>query len=206
MWHTSYDSGQGWEDLGGVFDVPSQVAITSWGQGRLDLFGQANNQLYHQSYDGGWNTGWDGLGGSLASRGLAAISTRSGTIDVFAIWTDGQVYTLKFSNGSWGSWDSLGTPPGGVGQSTAAYSTHYNQLAASWVGIAGPAIVFAYDPLGNLYKRTAPYTLGWTMIDNSKTTAIASLSASRRSGNIELFALASGSSGSGIVRQNSIIQ
>ena len=55
----------GWESLGGV--LTSGPAVSSWDDGRLDVFVRGTDKaLWHKWFDGRWS-GWESLGGVLTS-------------------------------------------------------------------------------------------------------------------------------------------
>jgi hypothetical protein len=67
-------------------------AAVAWGPGRLDVFGQGQNQhAYHASYDGGWS-GWEDLGGVFpVGATFAAVAWGPGRLDVFGQGLTGRV-------------------------------------------------------------------------------------------------------------------
>jgi hypothetical protein len=104
-WHKWYDGNwSGWESLGGV--LSGGPAVSSWANGRLDLFVRgSDNALWHKWFDGNWSQ-WESLGGTLTSD-PAAVSWGNGRIDVFARGTDNTL-VHKWFNGNWSQWESLG--------------------------------------------------------------------------------------------------
>jgi hypothetical protein len=70
-----------WESLGGI--LSSVPAVSSWAEGRLDVFVRGtDNALWHKWFDGSWYE-WESLGGVLTS-GPGAVSWDPNRIDVFA--------------------------------------------------------------------------------------------------------------------------
>jgi hypothetical protein len=81
-------------DLGGGFH--SDVAVSSWGLRRLDLFRQGdNNTLQHRSWDGRSWTRWETIGGGVVDT-PAAISWDDNRIDVFALGINGHLLHKHF--------------------------------------------------------------------------------------------------------------
>ena len=70
-----------WENLGG--ELTSGPTVSSWSEGRLDVFAKGtDNALHHKWFDGKWSN-WENLGGELTSD-PAAVSWSNKRIDVFA--------------------------------------------------------------------------------------------------------------------------
>jgi hypothetical protein len=95
-----------WQALGG--DLVEAPAVSSWGNGRLDVFVRGtDDQLWHMYY---WNgpdwSGWEPLGGSITSS-PAAVSWGSDRIDIFARGGDGHLWHMSWNNG-WTGWEPLG--------------------------------------------------------------------------------------------------
>jgi Subtilase family len=95
----------GFETLAGA--VAGTPAVTSWSNGRLDLFERGTDgQLIHKAFANGAWSAWESLGGGLIG-GPAAVSWGVGRIDVFARGTDNALWHKVFA-GSWSGWESLG--------------------------------------------------------------------------------------------------
>jgi hypothetical protein len=93
-----------WESLGGV--LSSAPDVTSWADGRLDVFVRGTDSaLWHKWFDGNWSH-WESLGGVLSSDPSAA-SWANGRIDAFVRGTDNALWH-KWYDGSWSHWESLG--------------------------------------------------------------------------------------------------
>jgi hypothetical protein len=166
------------------------ISIAAKQNNRLDIFAEGPayfpgstqedtslRHLSHRYFNGSSWAAWEDLGGSLAFSGLSATSTTTTSLDIYAIWTDGQVYWLQFNSG-WRSWQSLGAPPGGVVQRTPPTAWgHPGNFVTATIDPSGHAVVLAYNQTGELYKRVAPYNLGWTLIDNNHQTQPGSLTA-----------------------------
>jgi repeat uncharacterized protein DUF346 len=85
----------------------SDPTAVSWGANRIDVFARGpDNALWHKSWDGNIWSGWESLGGSLAS-GPDVASWGSGRLDVFARGTDNTLQHMSYQNG-WSAWESLG--------------------------------------------------------------------------------------------------
>jgi hypothetical protein len=84
----------------------SSPAVTSWGEGRLDLFVRGrDNALWHRWYAGGWSH-WQSLGGVITAD-PAAVSWGNGRIDLFVKGSDNQMHH-KYYAGGWSNWLGLG--------------------------------------------------------------------------------------------------
>ncbi len=97
-----------WDPLSGVFNAGGP-AVSSWGQGRLDVFGRGtNNSVYHKYYDAGaWSPVWTNLGGTT-NYGPAAVSWGANRIDVFHVGTNCHLYHGWWDGVSWHLWEDLG--------------------------------------------------------------------------------------------------
>jgi hypothetical protein len=123
------------------------VAVSSWGPGRLDIFGlsQQYGEIWHVAYDssiGGWQA-WEDLGGVGTSM-PAAVSWGNGRIDLFVRGTDNAIYTKAWI-GYWypaqAGWYGLG---GDMSSGPTVASYQPNRLD-----------VFATSAIdGNLLHRT----------------------------------------------------
>ena len=98
------------EDIG--IQVSGAPAVSSWEQGRLDVFVRStDNRLFHRVYQ---NDAWQGANWSDLSDGHtmqtspAAVSWGPNRIDLFAVW-ENEVHHRAFHNGAWGAWtENLG--------------------------------------------------------------------------------------------------
>ena len=78
----------------------------SWSFGRIDVFVRGNDAaIWHKYHQGTWS-GWESLGGNLASAPAAA-SWGPGRLDVFARSTDSTLLH-KYYQGGWSGFESLG--------------------------------------------------------------------------------------------------
>ena len=115
------------------------LAVESMEAGRVDLFTRGSDDALHQKVlQGGVWSGWNDLGGVLASA-PAAVSMNAGRMDVFARSSTDTLVQRTFSNGAWGEWTDLG----GVLTSAPA--------AVSWGD--GHLEVFARGAGNSLYRR-----------------------------------------------------
>jgi hypothetical protein len=107
--------------------MPSNIAATSWGLGRFDLFTtlftiDGIERVRHKFFEGTWGPGgiqdsWEDLGGAGPQRfwrDPAAVSWGPGRVDVFAVGGDERM-DHKFFEGTWGpgaldsDWESVGS-------------------------------------------------------------------------------------------------
>jgi Repeat of unknown function (DUF346) len=99
-WHSG-------DPLGG--NIVSDPEISTWGSGRLDVFGRgADNTLqhrWHESPGAGWS-GWENLGGALAS-GVGSVSWAPGRVDVVGRSSTNHLLRWWY-DGLWHSEDLLG--------------------------------------------------------------------------------------------------
>lgn len=106
-WHTPDSIGK--PSWGGVTSDPD---ISSWGEGRLDVFARGpNNELVHRAYANGWQ-GWENFGSTLAS-GPSAVSWAPFRIDVVARATDNSILHWAYNGSTWVGPDNLGKPSWG---------------------------------------------------------------------------------------------
>jgi hypothetical protein len=89
------------------FEVEGAPAVSSWQEGRLDVFVRGtDNNLYHRVYE---NDAWQGADWEEMSDGNeietspGAVSWGHNRIDLFAVW-DQQVHHRAFQNGVWSAW------------------------------------------------------------------------------------------------------
>jgi len=107
----------GWQSLGGEFT--SGPAVASWAPNRLDVFARGtDNALYTSSWTGtAWN-GWSQLAPNPIDSAPAAVARGPAAqgfglpgpnlIDLFALGTDKQMYTMAWDGSRWSGWNSLG--------------------------------------------------------------------------------------------------
>ena len=103
------------ESLGGLVDVThSQLAATSWGDGRLDVFaiGANDSGLLHKYWDGSqWNpsNGMENLGANL-SAGVTAVSWNVSRLDVFANDQNKNLLHIYYDGTGWSNWEDMQSP------------------------------------------------------------------------------------------------
>jgi hypothetical protein len=92
-----------------------QIAVCSWGPGRLDVFTFAKGQAtWHKVFDGQWHP-WENLAGTTVSA-PAAMTWGPGQMEVYQIGTDDAVWHKWYSNGQWSGgngwdgWSNLSQP------------------------------------------------------------------------------------------------
>ncbi|KZM28791.1 uncharacterized protein EKO05_0006089 [Ascochyta rabiei] len=118
IWAVSYDGNvwSEWTELGA--DFAGEVAVTSWGEDRIDVFAKSRNLVLHKHWvpDSGWAEAWESLGdpfpstssieGLIASSPLAASWRDSdgsdGVIDI--VVNRGSTVHNLFKNGAWSEW------------------------------------------------------------------------------------------------------
>jgi hypothetical protein len=167
VWHKAWNGSawEEWHDIGGVCaEFGQPVAVSSWGANRLDIFckGQ-DNTVWHTYWDNAWGE-WHSIGGDLgvgSSPYISAVSTASNTIDIFALFADGQIYTQRWANNAWTGWNSIGAPPQGL------LTTGGRAYISAAKSASNQAIIFVVNSQRKLYSRTQPYNLGWTIRDTA---------------------------------------
>lgn len=123
------------EDIG--FKVKGAPAVSSWKEGRLDVFVRGtDDHLYHRVFE---NDQWQGANWADLSDGHkietspAAVSWGPNRIDLFAVW-DKELHHRAFHDGSWNDWtENLG----GI--------TNDAPTAASWKSWRVDALVHTID-------------------------------------------------------------
>jgi len=91
----------------------TDIAGTSWGAGRVDLFarGVDNNHLYHRTETNNSWSAWEDLGGSVVSI-PSPVTWGSGRLDVFVLGSDQHIHQITYSGNKWGAWQDVGGPWG----------------------------------------------------------------------------------------------
>ncbi|KAL8938926.1 MAG: hypothetical protein Q9211_002977 [Gyalolechia sp. 1 TL-2023] len=168
--HQFYDGGGDWrpevaqfENLGGGCDGQSNVAASTWGQDRLDVFCRGpDGDLLHQYYDA---TSWqpsagslESLGGSISS-GPSVVSWGPNRLDIFALNADHALVHLYWDGYSWSEWESFGFGP----------ALHDNSLSVSSWG-ENHLNIFAVDENDALRQLAWDGTqwAGWTLLSDEK--------------------------------------
>lgn len=134
-----YWNGQEWkpsvssfDNLGGGCDGQTSIAVTSWGEGRLDIFCRGpEGDLLHQYYDGSsWQPSvgsLESLGGFLHS-GPSAVSWGPNRLDIFALNADRAVVHLYWDGYQWSNWETFGFGPAFRADSLTVTSWGENDL------------------------------------------------------------------------------
>jgi hypothetical protein len=150
LWHQTRGGTRwmGWEDLGG--ELVTSPAVTSWSDGRLDVFvgkaGEEIQQRYCQATGpfacrgSSWYP-WSPYPGRPPAGFIgdpAAVAPSTNQIDVAVLGRDGAIWITSYISG-WGGWQSLG------GQFVAPPA-----LAA----LNGRTDIFALDAQGKLWRTT----------------------------------------------------
>ena len=99
-WNGNWGS---WTSISGPppgFGSLNALALSSWGNGRLDVFVRAaDNAVWHRfKTPSGWSS-WFSLGGNATTKPAAA-SWGVGRIDVFVGSSDGNLYELSLADGT----------------------------------------------------------------------------------------------------------
>jgi LysM repeat protein len=96
-----------WKSEGIGIKVKGAPAVSSWQEGRLDVFVRgADDHLYHRLYE---NDGWQGAkwedlsDGHKIEQSPAAVSWGLNRIDLFAVW-DKQLHHRACQDGKWSAW------------------------------------------------------------------------------------------------------
>lgn len=98
-----------WEDLSGDLNSKTSLAATSWGAGRLDVFGLSKeNTIYHKYWDGSSWQGYEDLLGKALS-GPTAVSWGSNRNDVFVLDTSNAIAHTYWDGSNWAAWETIGS-------------------------------------------------------------------------------------------------
>jgi hypothetical protein len=144
------------ENLGGVMQKDSNLAVSSWGKNRLDIVGKSvDGSFWHKYWSGsGWEPNteeWENFGGNFSSS-PAIVSNGENRLDVFGIGIDGFLRHKTWDGNQWSpsptEWYLL---PGNYGG---------NPVASSW----GPGKTFVWA-VSNV-SVDGDYPLNYFSIDN----------------------------------------
>jgi hypothetical protein len=99
-----------WFQLGNrVFEPGSTLTAVNRDADHMEVFGidKTDGHVYNAWWDGNWHDDWNGhIGGSAdifeRKASIAAISTRKGHMEVYALGKDGRLYSAYWWNGTWG--------------------------------------------------------------------------------------------------------
>lgn len=137
LWHRWFTDGSwsGWELLGGILNFGP--AVSSWGPRRLDIFARGtDNTIFQRSFDQGWHD-WTSIAEAettVALPGIAAVSSATGKIDLFA-WgaphlnNQGTAINFLQHKSFRGNWKPAQT----VGLGGAQASLNTSLAVASWM-------------------------------------------------------------------------
>jgi hypothetical protein len=96
-----------WKTEATAFEVAGAPAVSSWQEGRLDVFVRStDNHLYHRVYENDTWQGadWEELSDAHAiETSPAAVSWGANRIDLFAVWGK-QLHHRGYQNGVWNVW------------------------------------------------------------------------------------------------------
>jgi hypothetical protein len=100
-----------WTDVNPITASSSfgaRLECVSWGPNHLDCFARRDdNTVVRRTYDHGYDSGWEMLGGSLSSD-PSCVSREVRYLDCFGRGTDGQLYRNSFNGDVWTGWAPLG--------------------------------------------------------------------------------------------------
>jgi hypothetical protein len=95
-----------WQGLGPAGS--SGLGVSSWAEGRLDLFANGDGSLLHKAWDGHWSD-WQTIQGDFKGA-PTAVSWGPNRIDVFVLGTDDHVGHMWWDGAKWNGWQDLGGP------------------------------------------------------------------------------------------------
>lgn len=91
----------GFDGLGGGVN---HVAVSSWGPGRIDVFGPASDgSVWHKVFSNSAWSGWSSIGGNTPFK-PAAFSMKSNWVDVVYTGTDKALYRKTWDGKTWIDW------------------------------------------------------------------------------------------------------
>ena len=141
------------------FKVVGAPAISSWQEGRLDVFLRSTeSRLYHRVFE---NNMWQGVDweeisdGHMIEVSPAAVSWGPNRIDLFAVW-DKQLHHRAFQNGVWNPWTE-----------NLDGATNDAPTAASWKIERVDALVHTTDDFMSRRYWESGVLLGWTGWENT---------------------------------------
>ena len=109
----------GWTSLGGGIKADTSPAVARNSDGRLQVFVVGtNNQLYYKTQSSPnsntWSPAWTSLGGGLrANTDPIGIANNDGTLQVFVVGTNNQLYYKTQSSPNSNTWSPAWTSLGG---------------------------------------------------------------------------------------------
>jgi hypothetical protein len=181
-----------WSILTGLIQPNGNLTAVSRDPNKLDAFHVGNDGgVYTAAWEGGVNNnnwaGWWRAGSLTAKPGslVTAVARDANHLDIFAVGTDGVVYTAAWDTGSngWkGWWDILGgsVPAGGA---VTAVSRHPNKLDVFCVSGDGGVYTAAWE--GGVNNNN---WAGWWRIGSLKAKPGSVVSAVARDANkLDIF-------------------
>ncbi|MFE0463517.1 hypothetical protein ACFW1A_30115 [Kitasatospora sp. NPDC058965] len=175
---TSGGGWTGWQNFGtppGGVASGASPAVTSSGNGRLDLFVRGTaGAIWHIYYSGAWS-GWQSLGGFLTSD-PTAVAQNASHYDVFALGGDGKIWHDSWTGGAnWSGWTQDVTTP------SAGIAAGASPTVATWNGVSGALELFVRGKDNsmsyNLYNGSS--WGGWGARGGSYTSNAAAISPGR---------------------------
>jgi hypothetical protein len=150
------------------------IGVATWGTERLDLFARdTSNHLRHRWWSNRTWSGWEDLGGSIASA-PAAVSWADNRIDTFAQGTDNHLHHWWWDGSTWHRDEDLG---GSLTSAPTVMSQAANSLD-----------VFARGGDDHLEHKYWRGDTGWSSWQSLGGTLISAPAAAGWAGHIEVFA------------------
>jgi V8-like Glu-specific endopeptidase len=178
-----------WLNIGGI--VTKELAAASTPSGEIHVFGRGSDgriwtkvRLAADSQFVAGDAGWFVLSNSpvLGDAAPTAISVGNNFF-VFAVGTNGNVWTVNFDGVSWGSWQNIG---GAAVESVSAVSIHSGSRNTNnldpWV--------FYRDQFGQIYSKfqlSGAWSPFWSQLPGAGTLRAAPSAVSMVDGRFDLF-------------------
>lgn len=148
----STDDGRTWSSAWSYAGVTSLTApsVASSASGRVDLVTQTTKGVIHTWYVNGAKKGQTVLGGTVTNSSISSLG--DGTLDLWALGTNGKAYRKHFDGRTWSSWQNLG----GAFTSTIGASANLSTKAT---------LITARGTKGEVYERNLTPTANgsdWT--------------------------------------------
>lgn len=194
-WQPQFTGGwRGWWRIGDVkAPAGSYVGVVSRSADKLDIFvtdvnGRIMTAAWQPEFADGWR-GWWHVRGGLAKPGspITAVSRAKDKLDIFAVGTDGGVYTAawepQFTDG-WHGWWRIRDAKAPLGSYVGAVSRSLDKLDVFVTDVNGNILTAAWEP------RFADGWHGWWHIKGGKGQPGTPVTAvSRRPDFLDVFAV-----------------
>ncbi|MCA8954617.1 MAG: hypothetical protein KDC87_01005 [Planctomycetes bacterium] len=134
-----------------------------------DTAGTVRHVRFVRGGSGGW-TSWQSLSGTLV--GSPSSYVLGSLLSIFGVGTSGQIHQAVYSNGSWGSWSSLGRPSTGsfVGNPAAVNSPDGGSLDVIGRTTSGTIEKRTYTRGGGGWSSWAPLDMGGALTSGPTLT------------------------------------